>query len=98
MQLHSKERALLRAQAQVLEPMFQIGIGGLSDTVMIQIKANLKRNELGKVTVLETCPETPSDLQDKFNAQAIDVIQVIGRSWVLYQKNHDLKRRKAKKT
>jgi RNA-binding protein len=97
MQLHSKVLAQLRAQAQVLVPMFQIGIGGLSDTVMTQIKANLKRNELGKVTVLETCPDTPSNLQEKFSAHAIDVIQVIGRSWVLYQKNHDSKRRKAKK-
>jgi len=98
MQLHSKRLAQLRAQAQVLSPMFQIGVGGLSDSVMTQIKANLKRNELGKVTVLETCPEPLSDLQQKFTAQAIDVIQVIGRSWVLYQKNHDSKHRKAKKT
>ena len=42
----SKERAALRAQANGLEPLFQIGKGGMSDALIEQTADALRKREL----------------------------------------------------
>lgn len=83
----SKERAQLRAKANGLEPVIQIGKDGISDNLLTQIDDTLDARELIKIRVhLETAPQTPKEL-----AQAIayplgaEIIQVIGGIIVLYR-------------
>ncbi len=84
----SKERAQLRAKANTLDPIFQIGKEGISDNLIMQIDDALDVRELLKVRVhLETAPESPREFANKLaEALGADVIQVIGGVIVLYRK------------
>jgi RNA-binding protein len=84
----SKERAALRAKANPLEPIIQIGKEGITENLITQIDDTLDVRELIKIRVhLETAPDAPrqfaNELAEKLGA---DVIQVIGGVIVLYRK------------
>ena len=83
----SKERAALRAKANPLEPIIQLGKEGISDNLITQIDDTLDARELIKIRVhLETAPKTPKELaQELASALGAEVIQVIGGVIVLYR-------------
>ncbi len=83
----SKERAALRAQANGLDPIIQIGKEGISDNLISQIDDTLDVRELLKIRVhLESSPKTPKELaQELADALQADVVQVIGGIIVLYR-------------
>lgn len=83
----SKERAALRAQANKLEPIIQIGKEGISDNLITQIDDTLDVRELIKIRVhLESSPKTPKELAQELGiVLGADVIQVIGGIIVLYR-------------
>ena len=95
----SKERAALRAQANSLEPLFQIGKGGMSDALVEQTEDALRKRELIKLKVLlESAPESPREFADKLaEATGSDVVQVVGGSIVLYKENPDKDKEDKKK-
>ncbi len=95
----SKERAALRAQANSLEPLFQIGKGGMSDALVEQTADALRKRELIKLKVLlESAPETPREFAEKLaEATGSDVVQVVGGSIVLYKENPDKDKEEKKK-
>lgn len=84
----SKERAQLRAKANPLEPIIQIGKDGISDNLIAQADDALDARELIKVRVhLETAPESPREFADKLAERlGAEVIQVIGGVIVIYRK------------
>ena len=56
--MNSKERAALRAAANPLEPIFQIGKEGISENLISQLDDALDARELLKIRVhLETSPK-----------------------------------------
>ena len=77
----SKERAELRAKANPLEPIFQIGKEGISENLIAQLDDALDVRELLKVRIhLETAPKAPKEFaQELGNALGAEVIQVIVR-------------------
>lgn len=94
----SKERALLRAQANSLEPLFQIGKGGFSEALAAQTADALRKRELIKLKVLlDSAPESPRAFAEKL-AQATDseVVQVVGGSIVLYKEKTEENEKKKK--
>ena len=96
----SKERAELRSQANSLEPLFQIGKGGVTEAVISQLEDVYNTRELVKVKILpDTCPVTAREaadiLAEKSNS---DVVQVIGGVIVLYRYNEELHKPKKKLT
>lgn len=95
----SKERASFRAQANSLDPLFQVGKGGVSQGVIDQTREAFETKELIKLKVLlDTCPETPREIADKLaECTACDVIQVIGGVMVLYKYNPELHKEEKKK-
>ena len=88
----SKERAALRAQANHLEVLFQIGKGGLSDDLIAQTDDALRARELIKLRVLtETAPLTPREAADALAAATgAESVRVIGGVIVLYRYNKKL--------
>ena len=54
--LTSKQRATLRGIASTYETIFQIGKGGISETLIQQVKDALRKRELIKLHVLDNCP------------------------------------------
>ncbi|NLX93911.1 MAG: ribosome assembly RNA-binding protein YhbY [Clostridiales bacterium] len=94
----SKERAELRAKANTLHAVFQIGKGGISEALIAQTEDALKARELIKLKVLlETSPEKPREVADSLaEATGAEVVQVVGGSIVLFKENPEL-HKKAKK-
>lgn len=88
----SKERAALRAQANTIEPLFQVGKGGISQALIDQTKDALKKRELIKLKVLlDTAPEAPNELAHQIaDATGSEVVQVIGGSMIFYKLNPEL--------
>ena len=84
----SKQRAYLRSLANTLQPIVHVGKGGLSDTIEKQADDALTARELVKGKVLESAPDTARDTAEAL-AQAVNaqVVQVIGRVFVLYRPN-----------
>lgn len=94
-----KERASFRAKANSLEPLFQIGKGGINEALIKQTDDALRARELIKLKVLlESSPLTTREAADELsNATGADVIQVIGGVIVLYRESPELKEKAAQK-
>lgn len=93
--LTSKERAFLRAQANGLNATHQIGKGGLTDAVCKQIEEALEASELVKIRILETADiPTKSCAVTCAAATSSNVVQCIGRVFVLYKAQRDKDKRK----
>lgn len=94
-----KERAAFRAQANHLEPLFQVGKGGISEALIKQTDDALRARELIKVKVLlESSPITPRETADELSrATGAEVIQVIGGVIVLYRESPELKEKALQK-
>ena len=88
----SKERAALRAQANGLEPLFQVGKGGVGETLIAQTEDALRARELIKLKVLtETSPLGVREATEELAAATgAEVVQVIGGVMVLYRYNPEL--------
>lgn len=87
-----KERAAFRAKANSLEPLFQVGKGGMSDALIKQTDDALRARELIKLKVLlESSPMTPREVADELSEKTgSEVIQVIGGVIVLYRENPEI--------
>lgn len=94
----SKERAALRAQANGLPVLFQIGKGGVAETLVAQTDDALRARELIKLRVLtETCPVTPREAAEALAEKTgAEVVQVIGGVLVLYRYEKALHEQKRK--
>lgn len=95
----SKERAKLRAEANGLDPIFQIGKEGVTDAVIAQIEDTFNTRELFKIKVhLESAPESPKEIAQKISgATGCDVVQVIGGAIVVFRINLMLRQKAAEK-
>ena len=86
--LTSKQRAYLRGLANGLDPILRMGKGGLSDAMIRQADDALTARELLKGKALETAPisaiETAQAIAEAVGAE---VVQVVGRTFVLYRRN-----------
>lgn len=83
-----KQRAYLRSLANPMEAIVHVGKGGVSDTLCKQADDALTARELIKGKVLETAPETSREAAEAIAAAVgAEVVQVIGRVFVLYRKN-----------
>ena len=84
--LTSKQRAYLRGLANTIEVILTIGKGGVIDTVVKQADDALEKREIIKCSVLETSPEDVRTCAEKIAQETgADVVQVIGRKFVLYR-------------
>ena len=84
--LTSKQRAFLRREAHTLSPIFQVGKGGVSEEMCLQIGNALEARELIKLHVLENSGESPKEMLEAL-AEALDAepVAAVGRKIVLYR-------------
>ena len=88
MSLNGKKRAFLRKMANELDPVFQVGKGGISEEMCLQIGNCLEARELIKLRVLENSGYTTREAAEEI-AQSVDaeVVAVIGSRFVLYRES-----------
>ena len=80
-----KQKQYLRALAHPLKPLVNLGKQGLSPETIREIKTQLLDHELIKLKVLGSCPLSKKECTDKLSGVSeIDVIQVIGKTIVLF--------------
>ena len=90
--MNSRQRAQLRGMANSLNPLFQVGKGGVNSQFIQQADAALEKRELIKLGVLETAPESASEVAETVAAATgAEVVQVIGRKFVLYRESKENK-------
>lgn len=91
--LSSKQRAFLRSLANSLDPVFQVGKGGITEEMCLQISNCLEARELIKLRVLEnsgyTAKEAAEEIAGKTEA---DVVSVVGMRFVLYRPSENKKK------
>lgn len=83
----TKQRAALRAMANTMEPVLQIGKDGITDNLCKQCWDALEARELIKVQVQRNAPygqtrEACDELCEKVHAEPV---QVIGNRFVIYR-------------
>lgn len=82
----SKERAYLRGLANTLDPIFQVGKGGISDVLIEQLNNAIEARELIKITVLETAPGSAKELANEIaESTNSEVVQTVGNKITLFR-------------
>ena len=86
--INSKQRAYLKSLANNIDTIFQVGKGGVPDTLVVQVNEALNARELIKLKVLDnslySAKEASVEIAEKTGAE---LVQVIGNKFVLYKAN-----------
>lgn len=86
------ERAEFRKFANTLKTIFQIGKEDIGENLIKSVDEALNKRELIKVAVLESCSLETKDAAGKLaEALGAEVIQSIGRKFVIYRKKPEEK-------
>lgn len=73
-----------------MEPVFQLGKGGLTPEFTKAVDEALSARELIKINVLKNCADEPKELAVLLSERThSQVVQVIGRKIVLYREGKD---------
>ncbi|MEW4370692.1 ribosome assembly RNA-binding protein YhbY [Paenibacillus kandeliae] len=90
--LTGKQKRYLRSQAHHLDPIFQIGKGGMNEGIIRHVVDAIETRELMKVSVLNNCLEEPKQLAEELAQGAeAELVQVIGRTIILYKESKEHK-------
>lgn len=91
--LTGKQKRFLRSKSNHLQPLFQIGKNGLTQSVIEQIEEALESKELIKVNILQNCAEDKNEIAQTLSEQeGMYVVQVIGNIIILYKESVEKKR------
>ena len=75
----TKQRAYLKGLAMNIDPIFQIGKGGLTTEYLEGVEEALEARELIKINVLKNCMDEPKELAYAIAENTLsEVVQVIG--------------------
>lgn len=89
--LTPRQRAHLKSLAHPLKPIAHVGKGGVDDDVARSLAEAFQNRELIKVKVLEAAPASAQESAEHIAARVsgAKVVQVIGRTIVLYRQHPD---------
>ena len=89
----SKQRSYLKSLAVNLDTIFQIGKGGISEELCLQISNALEARELIKARVLDNSGYTAKEAAEVLaEAVGCDVVSCVGSRFVLYKESTKKKR------
>ncbi len=84
--LTSKQRSNLRAMANDMQPIFQIGKSGLTDTVIEELSNALESHELVKITVLKNTDVNAKQIINELaELLSAEPVSALGNKVVLYR-------------
>ena len=83
--LTGKDRARLRAMANGIDTIGQVGKDGINENLAAQMRDALAARQLVKYRVLENCPPSAREAaQELAELTGAEIVQVIGYRFVLY--------------
>ncbi|WP_078390921.1 ribosome assembly RNA-binding protein YhbY [Shouchella patagoniensis] len=84
--LSNKQKRFLRAESHNIQPIFQVGKGGVNENMIVQINEALEVRELIKVSILQNCMEDKHEVAEGIvNGTKAYLVQVIGSMIILYK-------------
>lgn len=90
--LTSKQKRYLKSLAHHLDPIFQVGKGGVNDNMIKQINEALEVRELIKISVLKnSLTETDEAADEILVGTKAELVQIIGHTIVLYKESKENK-------
>jgi len=90
--LTGKQKRFLRAKANRLKPIFQVGKSGVNENMVEQISEALEKRELIKISILQNCDEDKNEVAAELSEGASAIlVQVIGNQIVLYKESEENK-------
>lgn len=92
MSLTGKQKRHLRSLAHHLNPIFQVGKGGVNLNMTKQIADALEARELLKVQILQNALEDKEEIaQQLVEGTGAELVQIIGNVIVLYKESRENK-------
>lgn len=90
--LTGKQKRYLRSEAHHLNPIFQVGKGGVNENMIKQISEALEARELIKVSILQNCEEDKGTVAEEIASGArANIVQIIGNTIILYKESKENK-------
>jgi len=90
--LTGKQKRFLRAEANQLKPIFQVGKIGVNENMVKQIAEALEKRELIKVSILQNCDEDKNVVAEQLaEGTGAEIVQIIGNNIVLYSESQENK-------
>ncbi|ANC77950.1 ribosome assembly RNA-binding protein YhbY [Fictibacillus phosphorivorans] len=91
--LTGKQKRFLRSKAHHIQPIFQVGKGGVNSNLIKQVEEALEARELIKVSVLQNCEDDKDTVASQlYSGSKAELVQVIGSTIVLYKESINQKR------
>ena len=89
--LTSSNKRQLKAMANHLNAIFQVGKDGVNNNMITDVLNYLNKNELMKVSILQNCPQDKKEVAQMFEENDIEIVQIIGKTIVLYRHSENAK-------
>ncbi|OPA78364.1 RNA-binding protein [Paenibacillus selenitireducens] len=90
--LTGKQKRYLRSLAHHLNPIFQVGKGGVNDQLIRHIDEAIEVRELIKISILNNNEGDRNEIaQDLASGSQSELVQVIGKTIVLYKESREHK-------
>jgi len=88
--LTGKQKRFLRAMGNEMDPILQVGKGGVTESVVTQTNQTIEARELIKGRVLQNSMEEPNTVAAELAQRTgSDLVQVIGRNFLLFKQSND---------
>ncbi|WP_315116912.1 ribosome assembly RNA-binding protein YhbY [uncultured Clostridium sp.] len=83
-----KQRGYLRSLANTLDPIFQVGKGGIEENFIKQVDSALEAREIIKISVLNNSGLTAREASDMICEELnCEGVQAIGNKLVVYRRS-----------
>lgn len=87
--LTGKERSKLKALANDLQAIFQVGKGGITQNLVNDLSAALEAKELVKVTILKASGQSGREIIEELaSALRAEPVSAVGNKVLLYRYSH----------
>lgn len=86
--ISSKQRSYLRSLANTIQPIFQIGKGGIEENFLKAVGDALEKREIVKISVLNNCDYSAREASEEVCSELnCEGVQIIGNKFVIYKKS-----------
>ena len=91
--LTGKQRSFLKSMANTIDPIFQLGKNGLTESFIKQVDVVLEAREIIKVNVLNNSAlEAKEVAVELANSLSAEFVQSMGNKFVLYRESKEEKK------